>query len=82
MKVQSKPYPSDDDIVRVMTKWGRGSGDATYVIANGLKMDGYFVESTTAIRKSLERLERRGRVERVPSNYARDICWVAKVDLA
>ena len=47
----------------------------TYVIRNGLSMAGHKGLKTNWVRRQLERLERAGQVKRVPSVYARQICW-------
>lgn len=52
----------------------------TYVIANCLRMDHRKHNGTLAtghVLRRLKSLERRGLVKRVPSNYARQICWAA-----
>lgn len=64
--------PNDDQILAAMTKWG--SRSMTYVICNTLWSDGFKVK-TDWVRRQLMRLERAGRVHRVPSPYAVQICW-------
>lgn len=68
----SKPDPTDDDIIRAMTK--HGSRAMTYVIRNVLWSEG-FRRETPWIRRRLERMEREGQVRRVQSDYAVQICW-------
>lgn len=57
---------------------GRTSGMMTYIIANTLRMnfDKYNgTLDTSTVRRALERLEKDGKVKRVRSCYARQICW-------
>lgn len=63
---------TDDQIIAALTKWGTGA--MTYVAANVLRSDGHKV-TTTEVRRRLMKLERDGRVRRVPSPYAVQICW-------
>ena len=72
------PKPTDAEIKAQIMYWG--SQQMTYVIRNGLSMDGYKGLKTDWVRRQLERLERAGQVKRVPSVYARQICW-ALVDV-
>ena len=54
--------------------------EMTYVIANRLRMDHKKHNGTLAtghVLRRLKSLERRGLVTRVPSNYARQLCWAA-----
>lgn len=68
-----KPKPTDTEIKAQILNWG--SQQMTYVIRNGLAMDGHKGLKTDWVRRQLERLERAGQVKRVPSVYARQICW-------
>lgn len=64
--------PDDDAIVAATCRWnGRAM---TYVAANILRSAGFNVRTDWVLRQ-LKRLEREGRVERVPSSYAVQICW-------
>lgn len=70
--------PDDDTIVAATGKWnGRAM---TYVTANILRSAGFNVRTDWVLRQ-LKRLEREGRVERVPSSYAVQICWRPKENL-
>ena len=68
-----KPKPTDAEIKAQIMYWG--SQQMTYVIRNGLSMDGHKGLKTDWVRRQLERMERAGEVKRVPSVYARQICW-------
>ncbi|AOZ11227.1 hypothetical protein AA042_00015 [Pseudomonas lundensis] len=68
-----KPKPTDAEIKAQIMYWG--SQQMTYVIRNGLSMAGRKGLKTNWVRRQLERLERAGQVKRVPSVYARQICW-------
>lgn len=68
-----KPKPTDAEIKAQIMYWG--SQQMTYVIRNGLSMDGHKGLKTDWVRRQLERLERAGQVKRVPSVYTRQICW-------
>ena len=52
----------------------------TYIIANSLRM-GHPKHNgtlrTSTVRRCLERMEKAGRVKRVKTVYARQICWQA-----
>lgn len=66
----------DDEIMDVLK--GRSSGEMTYVIANTLRMKFKKYNGTldtSTVRRKLERLEKDGKVKRVRSCYARQICW-------
>lgn len=67
------PEITDEQLIAKLTEWG--SNQMTYVVANSLRMDGYKGLKTDYVRRRLEKLERAGRVKRVPSIYARMICW-------
>lgn len=64
---------SDDEIITAIR--GFGSRAMTYVIANRLHRKW----PTGKIRRHLEGMERRGIVERVPTGYAKQICWTIKI---
>jgi len=68
-----KPKRTDAEIKAQIMYWG--SQQMTYVIRNGLSMAGHKGLKTNWVRRQLERLERAGQVKRVPSVYARQICW-------
>lgn len=68
-----KPKPTDAEIKAQIMYWG--SQQMTYVIRNGLSMAVHKGLKTNWVRRQLERLERAGQVKRVPSVYARQICW-------
>ena len=68
-----KPKPTDAEIKAQIMYWG--SQQMTYVIRNGLSMAGRQGLKTNWVRRQLERLERAGQVKRVPSVYARPLCW-------
>ncbi|NLT99604.1 MAG: hypothetical protein GXW88_03020 [Pseudomonas lundensis] len=68
-----KPKPTDAEIKAQIMYWG--SQQMTYVIRNGLSMARHKGLKTNWVRRQLERLERAGQVKRVPSVYARQICW-------
>ena len=68
-----KPKPTDAEIKAQIVSWGQTQ--MTYVIRNGLSMAGHKGLKTAWVRRQLERLERAGEVKRVPSVYARQICW-------
>ena len=68
-----KTKPTDADIKGQIVSWG--SQQMTYVIRNGLSMVGHKGLKTEWVRRQLERMERSGEVKRVPSVYARQICW-------
>lgn len=67
--------PNDSNILSAVREWGNNS--MTYVVVNRLRMDGFYVPDTAKIRRSLERMEKDGRVKRVPTSYTRQICWSA-----
>lgn len=67
---------SDDDILRAMQRWGNGA--ATYVLRNILSKSRPDL-TTASVRDRLIRMEREGKVERVPSSYKVMICWRPKV---
>jgi DNA segregation ATPase FtsK/SpoIIIE-like protein len=66
--------PSDEQILQAMR--ARPGGIMTYVVRNILDMElGFRAVKTTAVLSRLKRLERAGRVKRVPSGYAVMLCW-------
>jgi hypothetical protein len=67
-----KALPTDDDILAVISE--RGGRSMTYVIRNRLRSKGFRVETPWVLRQ-MKRLERAGRVQRVPTSYAVQICW-------
>ncbi|MFJ2455411.1 hypothetical protein ACIOWK_27365 [Pseudomonas protegens] len=68
-----KPMPTDAEIKGQIITWG--SQQMTYVIRNGLAMNGHKGLKTDWVRRQLQRLEKSGEVKRMPSPYARQICW-------
>lgn len=71
----TRPKPTDDQIVEALQTWG--SSKMTYVVANVLRSMKLYGE-TAWVRRQLQRMEREGIVERVPSAYAVQICWRVK----
>lgn len=70
----------DEEIMDVLN--GRSCGQMTYIIANSLRMKFKKYNGTldtSTVRRALERLEKRGKVKRVRSCYARQICWAPVV---
>lgn len=64
--------PTDEQIIAQLSAWG---GDAmTYVVANRLRAKRFPVRTDWVLRQ-LKRLEKAGKVERVPSIYAVQLCW-------
>ena len=55
-----------------LTGWAPSA--MTYVVASRMRSMGWRV-STAQVRRRLERLEKQGRVQRVPSYYLTQICW-------
>ena len=65
---------TDELILRVMA--ARPSGIMTYVVRNILAMEhGFRGLKTASILARLKRMERTGKVARVSSSYAVQICW-------
>lgn len=64
--------PTDAEILAATCKWGGRA--MTYMVRNVLWTDG-FRRETPWIRRQLMRLEREGKVVRVSSSYATQICW-------
>lgn len=65
--------PTDDDILRALNKFSRKC--PTYVIRNILIMDGFRGVNTPWVLRQMKRLERQGKVVRVPSSYVVMLCW-------
>lgn len=65
--------PTDDDIIAAVANRG-GRTMPTYVIRNVLSSKHKNLETALVLRQ-LKRLEKEGKVERVPSNYAVMLCW-------
>lgn len=63
----------DSDVLAALREWGRGS--MTYVVRNRLAMRSRPQLKTEQVRRQLERMEKNGKVVRVESVYARQICW-------
>lgn len=53
---------------------GRGGGMMTYVVKNWLLSEKLPV-TTAIVRRRLKKLESQGRVKRISSPYAVQICW-------
>lgn len=70
-----KNKPADEEILSAVKRWGNRT--MTYVVANVLagREYGYRDIETPWLRRRLYRLEREGKVQRVPSCYAVQICW-------
>ena len=69
----------EDEILAVM---GNRRGMMTYHIANCLRADHRKYNgklATSTVLRCLKRMEKAGRVERVRSPYAVQICWAKKV---
>lgn len=65
----------DDEILQAMAMFG-AADRATYVVRNILAGEhGLTRLKTSTVLSRLKRMERVGRVERVPSSYAVMICW-------
>ncbi len=71
----SNQKPTDEEILAAVRR--HGDRAMTYVVRNVLAMDGWRIETPWVLRQ-LKRLERDGRVVRVPSSYAVQICWSTK----
>jgi len=66
--------PTDAQILQAMQ--ARPHGIMTYVIRNFLAMEHGFRDlATSTVLARLKRLERQGKVQRVPSGYAVMLCW-------
>lgn len=68
----SPTLPTDEDILAETREWSRES--MTYVIKNRLRSRGFRVETRWVLRQ-MKRLECTGKVQRVSSPYAVQICW-------
>lgn len=64
--------PTDDEIIEAVAE--RPNGQMTYVVCN-LLSSRYRGLKTEWVRRRLERMEKSGRVRRVPSHYMTQICW-------
>lgn len=64
--------PTDDEILAAVKMWGNRS--MTYVVRNVLWSQGFRKETPWVLRQ-LKRMEKDGRVKRVPSVYAVQIKW-------
>jgi len=65
--------PTDEEIIQALTGHGRCM---TYVVTNILRRK-YWPLDTAYILRRLKRLEEAGKVRRVRSSYAVQICWEA-----
>lgn len=65
--------PTDEEIIQALTAHGRCM---TYVVTNILRRK-YWPLDTAYILRRLKRLEEAGKVRRVRSSYAVQICWDA-----
>lgn len=68
----------DSDVLAAVKEWGGRT--MTYVVRNRLASKGRPKLKTEHVRRQLERMERAGAVERVPSIYATQICWSATTE--
>lgn len=66
--------PTDEQIIAEIGAFGPDA--MTYVIANRLRSRRFNVRTDWVLRQ-LKRLEKAGRVHRVPSIYAVQLCWRA-----
>lgn len=69
-----KSNPTDEEILAAMTKWGH-SNSMTYAIANILRSEGFRELKTAFVLRRLKKLEALGKVKRVKSVYATQLCW-------
>ena len=65
--------PTDEEIIQALTAHGRCM---TYVVTNILRRK-YWTLDTAYILRRLKKLEAAGKVRRVRSSYAVQICWEA-----
>jgi hypothetical protein len=73
---ETKVKPTDDQILAALHSGGQCM---TYVVANRISMAWKSRPFDTAfILRRLKALEKAGKVERVPSSYAVQICWRAR----
>lgn len=63
---------SDDEMLAAISKWGERC--MTYVARNVLSKGRPNLETAQVLRQ-LKRLEKAGKVRRVPSSYATQLCW-------
>ena len=68
----------DSDVLAAVKDWGNRT--MTYVVRNRLASKGRPNLKTAHVRRQLERMERAGKVKRVPSRYATQICWSATTE--
>lgn len=66
--------PTDDQILTALREGGRCM---TYVVANRLSMRKHRGFDTAFVLRRLKAMEKVGKVERVASPYAVQICWRA-----
>ncbi len=71
----TRPKPTDLEILAAVTDWGNQT--CTYVIRNRLVSKGYAVRTPWVLRQ-MKRLERAGKVVRVPTNYLVQITWAVQ----
>ena len=64
---------TDDEIIAAVKDWG--NSNMTYVVTNKLRMSGYKGLKTPYILRRLKALEGQGKVKRIKSPYAVQICW-------
>ncbi|MFD3263170.1 hypothetical protein [Phenylobacterium ferrooxidans] len=69
----SRAKPTEAQVLAVLAK--RRGGVMTYVIRNGLQMDGVGNFETRDVLTVCRRLERAGKVKLVHTNYAVMLCW-------
>lgn len=69
--------PTDEEVLAAASKWGNRA--MTYVVRNVLVMEGFSVE-TPWVRRQMKRLEREGKVMRVSTSYATQLCWSVILD--
>lgn len=62
---------SDDELLAAVAT---RNSVMTYVVRNILSTNRAYL-GTPQILRQLKRLEREGKVERVPSSYTRQLCW-------
>ena len=65
--------PTDEQIIQVLADYGNCM---TYFVTNVLRRK-YWPLDTAYILRRLKKLEAAGKVRRVKSNYAVQICWEA-----
>jgi Fe2+ or Zn2+ uptake regulation protein len=65
--------PTDEQILAALRECGHGM---TYVVTNRLRRNFHPLKTAFVLRR-LKALETAGKVKRVPTDYAVQICWVA-----